>query len=187
MSNYRHWYVPGGTAFFTVVTHQRRHLFRIDRACKLLGDVMRQVREELPFTTVAMVLLPDHLHAIWSLPADDADFSKRWHKIKRDFTVRWLAAGGSEGHVTGSQQRRGHRGVWQRRFHEHQVGDDDELEALCAYIHYNPVKHGYVTRPSDWPHSTLRRFIETGLYLPKWGEGPPSILARISDDWIGEP
>jgi putative transposase len=183
MSNYRRLYVPGGTGFFTVVTH----LLQSPAACTLLGQVIREVRLELPFQTVAMILLPDHLHAIWTLPPADDDFSTRWHKIKRNFTVKWLAAGGAESRVTRSQAKRGHRGVWQRRFHEHQVRDDDELEALCAYAHYNPVKHGYVTRPRDWPHSTIHRFIESGIYLPRWGEGPPDSLSKVNDDWIGEP
>lgn len=169
MADYRRWYVAGGTTFFTVVTYGRRPLFANDATRRILGHVMRAVRQDLPFETTACVLLPDHLHAIWTLPHGDADFSTRWKRIKRDFTVCWLAEGGSESRVTKSQSHRGARGIWQRRFYEHQVRDEDELAALCDYIHYNPVKHGLVPSPRNWPHSTFQRFVTTGHYDLNWG------------------
>jgi putative transposase len=188
MPQFRRWYVPGGTVFFTVVTHLRRPLFEDDHACKLLGQVLRAIGEEMPFRTVALVLLPDHLHTIWTLPAGDGDFSTHWKKIKHNFTVRWLAAGGREARLTPSQAKRGRRGIWQRRFWEHQVRDEDEMEALCDYIHYNPVKHGYVTSPADWPYSTFRRFVEAGIYLEGWGATEPDSVRRIDvAKCIGEP
>jgi putative transposase len=168
MADYRRWYVAGGTAFFTVVTNRRQPIFAEDNACKLLGDVMRSIRNDLPFETVAAVLLPDHLHATWTLPRGDGDFSTRWKRIKRDFTVRYLDVGGPEAAVTPVQARRGTRGVWQRRFYEHQVRDED-VSALCDYIHYNPVKHGLAKSPVDWPYSTFHRFVSTGHYPPDWG------------------
>lgn len=179
MSDYRRWYVPGGTAFFTVVAYRRRRLFDDSRACELLGRVMRSVRDELPFTTVASVLLPDHLHMIWALPAGDGDFSTRWKKIKRDFTVGWLAVGGKELPVSVSQADRGNRGVWQRRFYEHQVRDEGELSCLSDYIHYNPVKHGYADRPWNWRHTTFRRFVEAGHYEQDWGRTQPDSIQGL--------
>src|SRR6188768_1685114 len=104
MSDYRRWYQPGGTSFFTVVTCRRFRLFEDERARSLLGEVMRLIRVELPFETVAIVLLPDHLHAVWTLPPGDEDFSTRWKRIKSDFTARWLSAGGREVQVTRSQK-----------------------------------------------------------------------------------
>jgi putative transposase len=121
MPDYRRWYQPGGTYFFTVVTCQRFHLFAEEPARALLGQVMREVRDELPYETIAIVLLPDHLHAAWALPSGDDDFSTRWKEIKLRFTERWLAQGGREMPVTNAQARRGNRGVWQRRFFEHLI------------------------------------------------------------------
>jgi putative transposase len=149
MSDYRRWLIPGATYFFTVVTHERRPIVQSEQAVHLLGEVMRGVRETSPFHTIAMVVLPDHLHCVWSLPPDDADFSTRWKKIKRDFTLRWIESGGAEVAVSTPRHSRGERGIWQRRFWEHQVRDEKDLKR-CDYIHYNPVKHGYASRPSEW-------------------------------------
>jgi putative transposase len=173
MSHYKRWYQPGGTYFFTVVTCQRRKWFSEPRARELLGKAMRDVAEELSFETLAIVLLPDHLHTVWTLPPDDDDFSSRWKTIKDHFTTAWLESGGAEAPISESQKKRGHRGVWQRRFWEHLIRDEDDLEAHCDYIHYNPVKHGLVKTPSDWPHSTFRRFVEKEYYQADWGSAEP--------------
>lgn len=173
MSDYRRWYVPGGTYFFTVVTYRRRKLFDQQLARDLLGKAMRTIGEELPCETVAIVLLPDHLHAVWTLPPGDTDYSIRWKKIKDEFTTTWLAAGGTELPVTPAQARRGHRGVWQKRFWEHTIRDEEDLENHCDYAHYNPVKHGYVQRPWDWPFSSFRRFVQLGHYPWDWGRREP--------------
>lgn len=171
MPDYRRWYVPGGTVFFTVVTYERRRLFADVEACRLLGTIMRRVRRELPFRTVAAVLLPDHLHAVWSLPEADADYSRRWQRIKRDFTVARLANGGVEATTSAEQEVRRNRGIWQKRFFERQVRDTEELERICDYVHYNAVKHGYVAAPLDWPQSTFHRFVKAGQYDVDWGRG----------------
>ncbi|MGL4513438.1 MAG: REP-associated tyrosine transposase [Lacipirellulaceae bacterium] len=147
--NYRRWYVEGGTVFFTVVTYHRRPLFADVGARRLLGECVRRVRSDLPFDSVAWVLLPDHLHAVWSMPRGDADYSTRWKKIKRDFTVAWIASGGVPTRTSTAQRDRRERGVWQRRFFEHQVRDEQELSSIGDYIHYNPVKYGLVERPID--------------------------------------
>jgi putative transposase len=179
MPDYRRWYVSGGTVFFTVVTHQRRSIFSNSIACRLLGEVMREIRIDLLFETIASVLLPDHLHTIWALPHGDADYSTRWKRIKREFTVLWLSQGGSEAYLSPAQTSRGARGVWQRRFYEHQVQSEEELAALCDYIHYNPVKHGIVTIPRDWPHSSFARFVEAGQYSEDWGRSDPQIATNL--------
>jgi putative transposase len=145
----------------------------------LLGDVMREVTGELPFETVAIVLLPDHLHAIWSLPRGDADYSTRWKEVKSRFTKRWLAEGGREAWVTPSQSRRGNRGIWQRRFIEHLIRDEDDLERHCDYIHYNPVKHGYAERPWNWEASSFRRFVALGQYPRAWGRTEPETIQGL--------
>jgi putative transposase len=169
MSHYKRWYQPGATYFFTVVTCQRRRWFSDAHARALLGNAMREVAVELPFETIAVVVLPDHLHTIWTMPPDDDDYSTRWKAIKDHFTATWLASGGAEARISESQRKRGHRGVWQRRFWEHMIRDEDDLEAHCDYIHYNPVKHGYVKNPSDWAYSSFQRFVEKGYYHANWG------------------
>jgi len=179
MTDYKRWYQPGGTSFFTVVTYRRFHLFGDENARSLLGRVMREVRDELPFETVALVLLPNHLHAVWSLPSGDEDFSTRWKEIKSRFTERWLAQGGSEMSVTPSQKRRGNRGIWQRRFIEHLIRDENDLERHCDYIHYNPVKHGYALAPWDWTSSSFRRFVQLGQYEPDWGRREPLSISGL--------
>jgi putative transposase len=176
MPAYLRWYQPGGTFFFTVVTYQRRRLFEDASARDLLGSTMRAVAEEMPFETLAVVLLWDHLHCVWSLPRGDGGFSVRWRKIKARFTKAWRDQGGVERPITASQQAHGHRGVWQRRFWEHFVRDERELESLCDYIHYNPVKHGYVNRPADWPWSSFHRFVREGHYPEDWGRTMPANL-----------
>ena len=173
MSDYRRWYQPGGTYFFTVVAYRRRLLFKSEMARSLLGEVMREIARDMPFQPVAIVLLWDHLHAVWSLPPGDDDFSGRWQHIKREFTCRYLAAGGTELPVTRSQAKQGRRGVWQRRYWEHLIEDEAELAAYCEYIHYNPVKHGYVKRPWDWKPSTFRKFVAAGEYPADWGRSEP--------------
>lgn len=130
---------------------------------------MRDVRSASPYQTVAAVLLPDHLHAVWSLPPGDGDYSTRWKKIKREFTARWLASGGDELAPTRAQSERGNRGVWQKRFYERQIRDEEELATICDYIHFNPVKHGYVDEVKDWRFSTFHRFMRAGEYDQRWG------------------
>ena len=179
MRDYRRWYVPGGTFFFTLVCYGRRPLFGDPSVCALLGDVLRELRDELPFESIAACLLPDHLHAIWQLPAGDSDYSGRWKEIKSRFTERWRAGGGTELPVSESRRKRGERGVWQRRFWEHTIQDESHLETRFDYLHYNPVKHGYVRRPWDWEYSTFRRYVAMGHYDKLWGETEPPGLAGL--------
>lgn len=176
MSEYRRWYVPGGTYFFTLVTCHRQPLFGSPEARRLLGEIMRNNAGIMPFQTVSIVLLPDHIHCLWSLPFGDDDYSTRWKNIKRDFTCAWLEGGKEEMPVSQSRRLRGGRGVWQRRFWEHVIRDEVDLEQHCDYIHYNPVKHGHVKRPWDWPWSTFRRFVTAGQYPRDWGKEEPSHL-----------
>ena len=176
MPDYRRWYVPGGTYFFTLVTYRRHPLFQSAVAREILGQVLREIRAEQPFEVVAIVLLWDHLHTIWALPPGDCDYSTRWRKLKGRFTRRWLQAGGRELPVSASRRSRGERGIWQRRFWELTHLEAGDLEAHLDYVHYNPVKHGYVQRTWDWPYSSFHRFVELGQYGQNWGITEP--------DWI---
>jgi putative transposase len=175
MSDYRRWLVPGGTYFFTVVTHEHRPIFRDPSAVRLLGSALRDVRETLPFETVAIVVLWDHLHCVWSLPSGDDDFPTRWQRVKATFTDHHLAGRAADATRTATQSRRGERRVWQRRFWEHVIRDEHDLENHVDYIHYNPVKHGYVASPADWPWSSFGRFVASGHYPTGWGRSEPIV------------
>jgi putative transposase len=183
MSDYRRCFVPGGTYFFTVVTERRSPLFECSTARKLLGNVMQSCFERYPLDVVAIVLLPDHIHAIWTLPTGDDAYSLRWRWIKREFTRGWLTLGGNEQGRSSSQLQQRRRGVWQRRFWEHTIRDEVDFEAHFDYIHYNPVKHALVKRPRDWKWSSFHRWVKHGHYPINWGAG--SCPAHVPRD-LGE-
>ena len=168
MAGYRRWYRPGGTYFFTVVTERRRPLFADAGNRQRLRAAMREVFATLPTTVVAGVILPDHLHAIWTLPDDDDDFSTRWRNIKAAFTKRYLADGGIEADRSASRIARRNRGVWQRRFWEHLVRHSDDLNRDVEYIHFNPVKHGHALCPHRWEASSFGCWVERGDYPMDW-------------------
>lgn len=152
MPNYRRLYVPGGTYFFTLALQDRRSRLLTEEIDKLRA-AYRKVSAERPFETVAICVLPDHLHCVWTLPEGDADFPTRWRLIKTAFSKSLPRS-----FDPASGRRTGERGIWQRRFWEHAVRDDEDLEACINYVHWNPVKHGLVANVEDWPHSTWRRF-----------------------------
>ena len=182
---YRRFFQPGGTFFFTVVTYKRLPWFREDRACVLFRSVLAEVKAERSFTVDAAVVLHDHLHMIWTLPTGDADFSGRWSKIKSLFSRRWRRAmGGPEAAFTRGMERDRRRGVWQPRFFEHTIRDEEDYIAHVEYIHYNPVRHGYVCCPKDWPRSSFHRFVRRGAYPVDWccGDEPPASVERLNQD-----
>lgn len=160
---YRRANVPGGTYFFTVNLSDRSSRLLADRVDDL-RNVVRMVKQRHPFEILGWVVLPDHLHAVWALPPEDADFSTRWMLIKGGFARR-IEPGEF---VRSSRKRKGERGIWQRRFWEHQIRDDADLERHLDYIHINPVKHGCVSRASDWPWSSIHRYIRSGDLSPDW-------------------
>ena len=168
MPDYRQPFFPGGAFFFTLVTQGRRNLFADDTTRRLLRDAIYLEQYEYPFELTAIVLLPEHLHCIWQLPEGDSDFSKRWSRIKRRFTKLWLGAGGGESAV--SQTRRRHRecGVWQKRFWDHRIRNEDDMIRHVNYIHYNPVKHGLARCPHAWPYSSFHRWVAGGYYRRAW-------------------
>ena len=159
MPNYRRWFVAGGNFFFTVVIDDRRPLFNNATAVSLLGSIFRNCVTRWPLTVNAMVLLPEHLHAMWTLPPSDDAYSKRWAWIKKEFTKQWLATAGHDHAVSEARQRERRHGIWQPRFWEHTLQDETDFERHFDYIHWNPVKHGYVHCPHEWPHSTFHRYI----------------------------
>tara|TARA_R110002012_G_scaffold2902_9_gene13905 strand:+ start:986 stop:1624 length:639 start_codon:yes stop_codon:yes gene_type:complete len=160
MSKYRRMYVPGGTYFFTVNLASRGKDLLL-REIELLQSAYASVAVEHPVLCEAMVILPDHIHAVWTLPADDAHLSVRWKKIKATFT-RHCPALSSAGP---SKARKGERGIWQRRFWEHCIRDEADFAAHVDYCHRNPIKHGLVERPEAWPYSSVHRAIQHGEFV----------------------
>ena len=167
---YRRSLAAGGTCFFTVNLLDRRGTLLVDDV-DTLRKAVRHVRERHPFSIDAWVVLPDHLHAIWTLPEDDADFSGRWALIKSRFS-RSIPKGEV---ISASREHKGERGIWQRRFWEHRIRDERDLRAHVDYVHINPVKHGYVCRASDWPHSTIHRYIRDGIVPDDWAADPDHV------------
>lgn len=186
MPDFRRYFVPGGTYFFTLVTARRAPIFRSERARVLLGEAMRKKREEAPFESIAIVLLPDHLHAIWTLPEEDDDYPNRWKAIKAQFTSEWLRAGGTEQTIAPGYHRQRRRGVCQPRFVEHTIRDEQDLHNHADYIHYNPVKHGHASAPKNWPWSSFRRHVDSGDYSENWGstEEQPPDFRDIDEDLL---
>jgi putative transposase len=163
MSDYRRVHLPGGSFFFTVVTHQRRPLFADEQNVRRLREGFRRTMEKHPFEIDAIVILPDHLHAVWRLPEGDGAYSLRWRLIKH-----YVAAG-----LFSETNHRGEKSVWQRRFWEHAIRDEADWRSHVDYVHYNPVKHGYVRRPGDWRWSSFEQALRRGWYPHEWGQAEP--------------
>lgn len=161
MPDYRRNRIAGGTYFFTVNLRDRTSHLLVDQI-HALRSAVRRVRAERPFQIHAWVVLPDHLHCIWTLPEGDGDYSTRWRAIKSRFTK----AIGTPGTP-----------IWQRRFWERTIRTQTEFNALVDYIHVNPQKHGWVTRVIDWPYSTFHRYVARGVYPKDWaGESIPNLM-----------
>ena len=163
MTNYRRARVPGATYFFTVNLADRSSTLLIDRIADLRSAV-QYTRRRLPFVIDAMAILPDHLHAVWTLPSGDADFPLRWRLIKSHFSRRMPIGE----HRRASRIAKGERGIWQRRYWEHWVRDEDDFRRCVDYTHINPVKHGHAARVSDWPYSTFHREVRNGRLPEAW-------------------
>jgi putative transposase len=163
MSNYRRDWLPGGTYFFTLILANRRSRLLVE-AIPLLHRVYAEAARRLPFHTVAICVLPDHLHAIWTLPEGDSDFAQRWALIKSGFS-RALPASVE---ISASKSRRRQKGIWQRRFWEHRIRDEEDLARHVDYIHFNPVKHGLVRQVSAWPYSSFHRYVARGMLPVDW-------------------
>ncbi|MDP3195096.1 transposase [Tabrizicola sp.] len=162
MSNYRRLRVPGATYFFTVNLAERGGAALVDHI-DLLREAYRVTTTEQPIRCEAMVILPDHIHAVWTLPPGDADFSRRWQKIKGRFTHASGLRGTQSRSIAGKREA----GLWQRRFWEHMLRDAEEERRAIAYCLTDPVRHGLVTRPEEWPFSTIHRDLRA-----KVGESP---------------
>ena len=169
MANYRRASAPGGTFFFTVVTYRRRPLLTLPKSRQALRDVIEDVRQRYPFSIDAWVLLPEHLHCIWTLPKGDSGYSLRWGLIKSGFSKNTRGIFHVNEWMNDSRLHHRESTVWQRRFWEHLIRNEEEYRAYMDYIHYNPVKHAHVKRAVDWPYSTFHRCVKNGIYPEDWG------------------
>lgn len=166
MADYRRNFVAGGSFFFTVNLAQRNLSLLTDHI-KLLRQAFRYTLARHPFVIDASVVLPEHLHTIWTLPQGDTDYATRWRLIKTFF---------SRGVITGepispSRSTKGERGIWQRRYWQHTIKSDLDFVRHADYIHFNPVKHGFVKTVDKWPHSSFHRFVKLGKYPSNWAGG----------------
>jgi len=166
MSQYRRNYQMGGNYFFTLVTYRRAHIFNDPKNIDQLKIAINKVKKKRPFFLNAIVILPDHLHCLWRLPDSDVDYSTRWRLIKRYFSIE----------MNTNVNQRGEKEVWQRRFWEHTIRNEEDWKKHMDYIHYNPVKHGLVAAAKDWPHTSFHHWVSIGFYEKNWGSKGSLVL-----------
>ena len=163
MPDYRRNRVAGGCYFFTVNLRDRRSDLLVTEI-ETLRSAVRTTRARHPFTIDSWVVLPDHMHCVWTLPADDFDFPTRWQMIKALFSRSMPRA-----EIAGtSLVRKRETGVWQRRYWEHTIRDEQDYAAHMNYVHFNPVKHGLAASAAEWPFSSFSRCVRLGLYPAEW-------------------
>jgi len=164
MPRYRRVRISGASYFFTLnCVRRNRNTLLVDHITEL-RQAFRKVRTNHPFNIDAIVVLPEHLHCIWTLPPGDADYKTRWALIKAGFSRAIpLVEPRSDSRI-----KRGERGLWQRRYWEHLIRDDEDFERHADYIHWNPVKHGWVKRVSEWPYSSFHSYVKQGAYPKDW-------------------
>ena len=176
MSWYRRARVKGGTFFFTVTLAERASELLVERI-ELLRRAYGNAQRRLPFESVAICILPDHLHAIWALPEGDADFALRWNLIKGSFSRGTSSAP----QRSASKLAKREKGIWQRRYWEHVIRDDADLARHIDYIHFNPVKHGLVSRVADWPYSSFHQYVARGSLPSDWGGDVREIAGKFGE------
>ncbi len=163
MTNYRRLFIKGASYFFTVTAANRSSRIFIDRIDSL-REAFTEVKKTMPFNLTAIVVLPEHLHTIWTLPENDIDYPTRWKKIKAHFSRRIP----KEENRSKSLIAKGERGIWQRRYWEHVLRDENDFARHMDYIHFNPVKHGYAACANDWAYSSFHRYVKAGIYTEDW-------------------
>jgi len=173
MPNYRRIWHLGGTYFFTVNLLERGNNDLLVRHIDLLRETIRTVKQRHPFNIHGWVVLPDHIHCVIELPDNDADFPLRWRLIKMGFSKSLPKTE----RLSVVRQRRGERGIWQRRYWEHLIKDEADYHAHMDYVHINPVRHGLVTTVVDWPYSTFHRLVKTHVYPIDWAGGHEGSLS----------
>lgn len=184
MPNYRRNFIPGGTYFFTIVTYNRKPIFKNNEAKKLLWQIYLEVQKQKPFTSEVFCLLPDHLHCIWTLPEADFNYSLRIKEIKRIFTFKYQQIFSmKQMEISNSRKKKKEGMIWQRRFWEHTIRDSNEYSWYMDYIHWNPVKHGYVDSPDEWEFTSFHRYVSDGIYPPGWECIKKDQLLDVNNEW----
>lgn len=183
MPEYRRANIKGGTYFFTVNTYRRQPVLTDEDVRDALREGIDKARELMPFQILAWVLLPDHLHCIWTLPEGDADFAKRWGMIKRHVSQRCGERLNREEWLSESRRKRNETSLWQRRYWEHQIRDEADFARHVDYIHWNPLKHGLVEKVAEWPYSTFHQHVARGVYSQNWCGG---FNGEWNDEEFGE-
>jgi putative transposase len=168
MRTYKRARLTGVQYFFTVNLAERQNNDQLTRHVDHLRAAFRQTRNDHPFNIDAIVILPEHLHCIWTLPPGDDDYSTRWRLIKARFSMSLTA----DETISESRKRKGERGIWQRRYWEHCIRNERDYHNHLDYIHYNPVKHGYVQAAKDWPYSSFQQWVKRGMYPENWAASP---------------
>jgi putative transposase len=169
MPEYRRAYLPGGTFFLTLVTYHRTPLFSEPENISRLRSCVAKTRTEMPFELTGAVVLPDHIHFLWTLPPDDSDYSQRVSRMKILFTRSLRGRRSLPENVSASRRKHRESDVWQRRFWEHSIRDEADMERHLDYIHYNPVKHRLVSCPHLWEYSSFHKWVEKDGYKNDWG------------------
>ena len=183
MPEYRRMFIKGGIYFFTLVTYQRQKIFSLPLARLLFLKAVEHVRSYHTFTNVAYCILPDHIHMIWQLAEDDADYSKRINAVKRRFSMKYRQRFNALPQKNQTQINRRESTVWQRRYWEHYIRDEIDFQYHMEYIHFNPVKHGLVSRVRDWDASSFFSYVNLGFYDLDWGD---NIQNNEAGDRFGE-
>jgi putative transposase len=173
---YRRIFIPNTTYFFTENLAERKRKLLIEQV-DLLRSAFKIVKARHPFTIDAIIILPNHLHMIMTLPEGDSNYSQRLNLIKGSFS---RSIDNSE-NISDSRKKKRERGIWQRRFWEHIIRDERDYENHINYIHYNPVKHGYVKKPVDWLYSSIHRYIAQGILTPDWATEPNFLEMKFGE------
>ncbi len=176
MPNYRRHRVPGGTYFFTVNLLERKSRLLVDNIDALRAAV-RKVRAARQFHIDCWVVLPDHMHCIWTLPQGDVDYPSRWKAIK----IAFAKSIPKTERLSAVRLAKGERGIWQRRYWEHTIRDDLDYTRHVDYFHFNPVKHGHVARVRAWPYSSFSRFVDAGVYPIDWAQADGNFVVGERD------
>ena len=176
MSHYRRNYLAGGTFFFTVKLANSKSCLLVEQI-DLLREAYAFVQQRYAFETVAVCVLPNHIHGVWALPDGDDDYSLRWRLLKTKFSDAFE----SLENISASKKRRREKGIWQRRFYEHTVCDDADLRRCVDYVYFNPVKHGLVNSVKEWPFSSFHRDVRRGLFALDWGGSKESSVMNLGE------
>jgi len=168
MPSYRRTLIKGASYFFTLVSFQRQPILCDKPIREALRNAIKLTQKKYPFNIDAWILMPDHLHCIWTLPEKDSDYSVRWNQIKRRVSIECKQYK-KQSLMNTSKSKHRESTIWQRRFWEHQIRDDADYKRHFDYIHFNPVKHGLVNSPNQWEYSTFHKAVKDNVYDKNWG------------------